>query len=397
MDKSQKKWQKNFLKKVFSKKRNSSDNFVTIILNDPSVLEAKQLHFPKSFCKYYAPTSNNIIDVQQQRVWMASPSSFNDPFDCSVGCDVEEYEKQCLLKFIKENNYIMPGDSYEGISPEEYVKIINSTTNWDYVGFKKESYSSLIWKLLENKEKVFSKKIRNYQQESRKIAESKVERLRNNNIRIACFSEYNSNAFYKNIQMWSHYAENHRGFCIEFEIPFLKERIEFEVDAREAYSNKEEYLNERLMATIQGSLFPVIYTGSRVNIPVTKHIKLCVDDITDNKYTGDIDMLLYKAFITKSANWSYEKEWRLIINGDLSSYYDNKLPFPYFKKIFLGCRMESQPREALIGIAKELDIEAVDLIMDNKKFVLEEQRVEHTDWRKNWYREITNPFIDTIQ
>ena len=128
-NKSQKKWQKKFIKDVLSKKKNNKDTFSKIVTKDTSFLEQKEEYFPASFCKYYAPTSDNILDVQQQRIWLAHPSSFNDPFDCSIGCDVEEYEKRCLVRYIKENGYIDPPNSKEGFTTDEYNRICYSSTN----------------------------------------------------------------------------------------------------------------------------------------------------------------------------------------------------------------------------------------------------------------------------
>ena len=394
-NKSKKMWQKGFIKDVLSKKRSNKDTYSRIVTKDTSFLEQKEAHFPASFCKYYAPTSDNILDVQQQRIWLAHPSSFNDPFDCNIGFDVEEYEKRCLLKFIKENGYIDTSSYEEGFTSDEYNRIYNSTTNSELTYHflsKLEDYWSVMWDLLKKKSKAFDSKIYEFRRASRKEAETKIEKLRDINIRVACFSEFNRHdGFWKNIQMWSHYTDNHKGFCVEFDLPFLKEKTEYTVENYQYFTEPDQYLNERLKATIKGCLFPVIYTSSRTNIPVTKLIKLKTDEIKDQNHNSDIDMLLFKAFIIKSANWSYEKEWRLILEGDISAYFENKLPFPYIKKIYLGCKMEQQTRTTMIGIAKELNVEVVDLSMDNKKFVLEEQDTSIIDRQKEDKR-WKNPF-----
>ena len=186
-------------------------------------------------------------------------------------------------------------------------------------------------------------------------------------------------------------ADNHKGFCVEFDLSFLKENTKYSIDDRGFYSEPDKYINERMKAAIKGGLFPVIYTSSRTNIPVTKLIKLKADEIKSKNHNGDIDMLLFKAFIIKSANWNYEKEWRLILEGEISSHFDNKVPFPYIKKIFLGCKMDHQTRTTMIGIAKEIKADIVDLSMDNKKFVLEEQDVKIIDRHKE-DRKWRNPF-----
>ena len=46
-----------------------------------------------------------------------------------------------------------------------------------------------------------------------KEIDEKVESLKRTNIRISCFSEFkNHEEFNNQILMWSHYAEDHKGF-----------------------------------------------------------------------------------------------------------------------------------------------------------------------------------------
>jgi hypothetical protein len=138
------------------------------------------------------------------------------------------------------------------------------------------------------------------------------------NFRVACFSEFNRNeGFKKDIQMWSHYADNHKGFCVEYDLSLLKETTVFSLDDHEYYREQPQYLDERLRAAIKGGLFPVIYTSSRVNIPISKLRKVRIDEIGDLRHNSDIGAILYKTYIVKSANWNYEKEWRIILDGKI--------------------------------------------------------------------------------
>lgn len=71
------------------------------------------------------------------------------------------------------------------------------------------------------------------------------------------------------ILLWSHYADSHRGVCLEFDGTFA------------------------FMAQAQ----KVTYSSDRSPI---------------NPYADDRETMLTKALLTKSAQWSYESEWRLI-------------------------------------------------------------------------------------
>ena len=191
--------------------------------------------------------------------------------------------------------------------------------------------------------------------------------------------------------MWSHYADNHRGFCIEYDLSELKEKTILNFEDYHFYTEPENYINERLNTAIKGGLFPVIYSSQRVNFPTTRLLKLKPEEIGTQQYQNDIDILLYKTFIIKSTNWSYEKEWRLILDGKIPDHFENKIPFPYIKRIYLGCMMDSHTMETMIEIAKELNVEVFFLTMDNKKFALEENDIRMLEYRKESQRR-NNPF-----
>ena len=84
-----------------------------------------------------------------------------------------------------------------------------------------------------------------------------------NNHGIFCMSENSDD-----ILMWSHYADNHRGFCLEFSDTGL-----FKMAKK------------------------VIYTDS---IPDMNYFQKTRDEMTEG------------VLLTKAASWSYEQEWRIL-------------------------------------------------------------------------------------
>jgi hypothetical protein len=104
--KTQKKWQKTFITNVFAQKTKRDDTYSKIIINNPELLNDKNTHIPKTLFKFYAPTSDNIFDIKKQRLWCSHPSSFNDPFDCHTGYDIDNYEKFSILDHIKKVGFV---------------------------------------------------------------------------------------------------------------------------------------------------------------------------------------------------------------------------------------------------------------------------------------------------
>jgi hypothetical protein len=379
--KSQKKWQKSFINNVFSHKNKRHNTFSKIIIDNPELLNEKESYTPKSLFKFYAPTSNNIFDIKKQRLWLSHPSMFNDPFDCHAGYDVSSYEKHSLLEHIKKVGFVDTAECESGFTEDDFNRIYNSSTEYVY-GWRDvpEEYWSVMYKISDSKSEVFRSEIYKLKTKFENEAETKIKKLREVNIRIACFSELHSgnfpprnNDFECLIQMWSHYAENHKGFCVEYDMSAVNPSEILPLKHENFWDNQEEYMMERAKLLTVAGLFPVIYTANRINIPKTKLQMIKLGENSELRHNSDIDALLYKTFIVKSAKWNYEKEWRIIIDGDICNYFENKLPFPYIKKIYLGCKMEKHNINTIIEIADELNIEVYLMNMDNKKFVLEAQ------------------------
>ena len=116
---------------------------------------------------------------------------------------------------------------------------------------------------------------------------------------------------------------------------------------------------------------PIEYTAGKINIPVTKLNQIQIDSSGGINYNCNIDELFYKTFVVKSANWNYEKEWRIIFDGQISEYFDNKIPFPYIKTIYLGCKAHKELIDTMISIGEEIRAEVRDLKMDGKELKLQ--------------------------
>lgn len=395
---SQKKWQKKYINSVFSRKNTRHKTYSKIILNNPELLHEKETHFPKSLFKFYSPTSDNIIDIKKQRLWFAHPSSFNDPFDCHTGYDVTSYEKLSLLEHIRKIGFASTENSQNGFTEEEFYRIYNSIPDYEYNWMRNsEEYWSAIRKISEDKSKEFEKEIYHLRQKFQRDVERKIEKLRQVNIRIACFSDLKSDGFPPNhtdfefmIHMWSHYASNHEGFCVEYDITPLHPDNLLPLEDIHILEDKDAYQSNKMKLLLSAGLFPVIYSSSRVNIPKTKLKRIVLDADGNIKHNSDIDSLLYKTYIIKSAKWNYEKEWRIIMDGDICKYFDNKIHFPFIKKIFLGCKMKTHNIDILLEIAEELNIEIVLMKMNDKKFYLEPQSLDSYKWNKE-RRKWNNP------
>ena len=117
-----------------------------------------------------------------------------------------------------------------------------------------------------------------------------------------------------NILMWSHYADSHKGFVIEFKENFIEGAELKEVQ----YSNERDYLT--------------------------------YEDIEES----DFDKVFYK----KSTEWKYEQEYRAVSPlDDASVVDDNGLHLFAIKKcrvssITFGCEMSEENKKFIIDLIK---------------------------------------------
>lgn len=194
------------------------------IYSNEEAIQIKNKNIPKCLYKYYTfdDMNLNIGTLKSGKIHFSEPRRFNDPFDCS--CEV--LNPNVILDEIRRKAGLLEIEKY-------------------YFDKGKE-------KLMETIDKI------------------------NNDYITSCFSED-----YKSILMWSHYANSHTGFCIEYD--FLKPP-----------------------QIIINSLFPILYNDFRPNITheILKYIK--------NHQNDEFGNILFFTYLNKAEVWSYEKEWRII-------------------------------------------------------------------------------------
>ena len=196
-------------------------------------------------------TCNSLLESY---IWLSSPDTFNDPFDCHL-----------------KDDYLLFDDSQ--LSAAALEELTGHGNGKDY-------YDNVIypWYLTNG---------------------------------IGCFCES-----HEEILLWSHYANCHRGICLEYDFSCNK--------------NLEKLLQK------------VIYTDEYPQINFSQFIG-----------TGLESSISYirKAFYTKYKVWEYEKEWRLVLPG-----YPNKKLFypPYFlSAVYLGCNISAPDREWVTEFAQD--------------------------------------------
>ena len=151
-------------------------------------------------------------------------------------------------------------------------------------------------------------------------------------IRIACFTTKNNNFL-----MWSHYADKHKGICIEYDI--------------EAFLKRED-------------TYPILFQKVRYkeNLSFRDEGRLQVSDpYTETQTIWDTNIL--GLFTVKPEEWKYEDEYRLIgyftdkpslFSFDNNNTHTSSIPI---KSIYMGKDISSTNRKIIENMIKDTDIQ----------------------------------------
>lgn len=251
-----------------------------------------QCYAPAFLYKYYSDAKpHNFEAVKNNAMWYSSAINFNDVFDCDI--------------FVDEAAIF---ESIVDASPA--IK-----------GLKK---GSPMWREFK------SQSIKSTQGLRKTFDELKAK------TGISCLSELDDS-----LLMWAHYANNHKGFCVEYELLEINKQLQF-TPIPIIYSNEKVFV---------GSLFPQSLEKS-----ITKMI---VDGLS-----------------TKSTEWSYEKEWRIIRDDSACGGKWNSeklgalLPMIRPTSIILGCESTSSFQAIVEQYCRENKINLYRMEKDNHLYKL---------------------------
>lgn len=125
---------------------------------------------------------------------------------------------------------------------------------------------------------------------------------------------------YRTILSWSHYSDSHRGFCVGIEVKMLAKLC--------AAYNDTHGPPMGLMPVKYDNLFPMI------------------DPFVDSDQAK-----LQKQFFTKSKEWEYEREYRVMLAEGANTFV--KVENLELRRLILGCQIRPENRNLIISILKE--------------------------------------------
>lgn len=135
--------------------------------------------------------------------------------------------------------------------------------------------------------------------------------------------------------LWAHYANGHKGFCIEYDL-------------------------DNLLNSYSGTFFsfPIIYTKNPPNIEL-------------NDISSKNQELIKKLAGYKSKRWSYEQEYRIITNFSGPHFYE----YEALKSIYFGLRLDNGYKDLIMKKLKGRGVKYYQIEQVDKSYKLSAKRV----------------------
>lgn len=308
--------------------------------NNMKIHEAQAIkykHIPERLYRYRGTADYNLENLRNNVEWQSYPIEFNDPYDSMSKFSFDKHKNEIFIERMLEGNIEAMQKRNIKFSAEEMEKIKSSETaiiDFTKLIFLKDSKS------IDNLD-VFSSAIDDVFASALKDMSNEMKGFLRTGFLVICFSEC-----WDNTLMWSHYAENHSGFCIEYDFKSL------------GPSSPRTRM-----------LHPVIYSNKPLD--VTEYFR----DSLLGKKGHNIFHGLYTS-ITKADCWSYEREWRLIFPyGPDIDDSDRQLSMPKPTKVFLGAMMKKDKSDEVLEIAMKDRVPVDQMILASDCFELRSESV----------------------
>lgn len=323
----------------------------------------KNKEIGNSIFKYCSSKTAKLI-LSNNEVLLTKPNDFNDPYDSSLMFEDKDLEiaRDVLLnyaadialkKVLKEHYHQLPFIQKIIVLPATWTMKLSDYNNKRFKEYKPvlnyAKWIGLFTRLgLKNgKEESNSQKalddfidLKNSGKIEKSI--SKAVQEASATLSISCFSKIEDS-----VLMWSHYADNNKGICLEFE--------------NEGFLDVS-YSEERTAIRIRKLMYKILWNF---------HTK---EKIEISKKELPIFLIAIAPLLTKSKDWAYEKEVRCIFNSSNKQLISRNDQFFYrlktLKSIILGCRTSEDEKAEILIFAKDNQIPIYQMQLSNNTYKL---------------------------
>lgn len=307
-------WKEKYFELMFSKNPEKIDL--------DAAFDIKKNNLPNVLYKYQDINDYSLKNLYNDTLYFRNASDFNDPYDSALTMsDIKFLEEDKVKEFATRFSLStqLPKDEVQRYFTELPIN----------EAFRRLVEKTPLYLTPEQREILLKKLLNAIKEEDEKFVTG-VSDLYQRRIYATCFSEIPNSML-----MWSHYANNHKGMVLEY-------------DFNELYS--KEYLDLLI------NLHPIFYTNKLLNLAE-------YDKVKEKIFISTL------AAISKSDEWEYENEWRIIIK---QKFDDLGLVMPFIKPkgIILGARVDEVKKLWLYRQAKETEIPIKEIKIDRFNYIL---------------------------
>ena len=264
--------------------------------SEESMAEAavmKYDHMPELLFKYRSCTPETFEALDNDFLFSSQPRLFRDPFEGPISIEKKNVKKKIVEKTYTAIRHKLPYLlDRQTASSEEMVENIKLSLACLYKNFDQNVVPTTL-----------SKGLVIFQEHFLVNEIAKILENARNMYNVCCFCAINDG-----VTMWEHYADNHQGFCIGYDIKGQN-------------------------STITHCTFPVIYKAD---------CHLNINDIEDINGSNCMHMLTIKTL-----DWSIEKEWRTLFQQNSPIHREQ---MPTAKAVYLGSKIDIMHEEHLHDI-----------------------------------------------
>lgn len=307
------------------------------------IIEYTYSIMPSRLFRYRECSERQFDAFYSDSIYAVNAQMFNDPYDCLI-----RYNKDYLFDTINQGSSIeaikklrddlnkgghLPEmwNSLFGEKGSKIIKDIICNASDEFLNKRKSIFESHKKEFFNNIDAIF------------KQAENFLRR----NTFIACFSET-----VKSITMWSHYADSHKGFVLEYDFKNQKSKCDI-CDIKDTCNNQVTHY-----------IFPVIYDSKRYD--GTSFVESYLGK-SRGLYANINDVMFYtKASLHKSPQWKYEKEWRMFLSKNNSIGLSNLNIKIRPVAIYYGCGISAINKKILSEMAKEKGLKEYQMYIDTQ-------------------------------
>ena len=311
-------------------------------------------NIPDRLYRFRSNTDYAINALENDQIWGSTIWEFNDPYECVPSFNMKVLEDSIESELTYERVDQMVRLIQNDAIPKWFEEIFGEKNSQKIIENIKGNLDEN--KIKENCEatkqqiKGFISRNSNYiaNQFFTSILQAESQR------HIVCLSECNDSML-----MWGHYANGHRGFCIEYDFKSILRSCQMNCSDIKACNN----------FMLIPSIAPVVYDKSRFD--ATSHLAAVIQADIIYESQADINvyhedtLLISKCLLTKSSDWDYEKEWRLFSPPSTPPIEPHKAIYSLKPMaVYIGSRSSVEQDQKLSEICKKKNIPCYKMVQN---------------------------------